>query len=410
MQIERLKAEAGLGWPSREVDWAVVWGLVSRLQPLRSLALHTQNAPPVNLNLSPAEPQLQHLQVLNLTKSNLTEVPSAVQYFTQLVQLTLDFNSLTALPSWLQGLTRLQRISARSNQIAHIPDSAMAALTQLTCLDLGHNRIPALADSVYGLTSLKELLLEHNELTSLSDDLQHLRSLTRLEVWENRLQSLPHSIGSMAQLRRLRFDNNPGIVLPDGLFRLTALNELVLTTSGDVEADFTTSAGHNALPEAFGNLLGLQVVQIGGAVAGLQPSLPRLTNLRTLYLCDAQTFPRWLGSLSTLTCLALSGIEGRPIPSTYGALTALASLELENCPSLRRLPNSLVALTKLTQLIVTDCPELAYSGARGIECIGYMTQLRTLILDSCDLSDVCELSRGHDRLGNESVCSSKMHR
>ena len=395
LQIEKLQAVLGSfrqygpgASASAADDWAVVWGMVSQLQPLRYLALSAFISPPANLTFSPAE-HLRFLRVLDLGNNSLTEVPSALQHLTQLVDLRLDRNLLATLPEWLSGLSRLQHLGLSNNHLAHIPDTVTAALTQLTRLDLMFNALTALPPSLYGLANLRDLSLAYNGLASISDDIQRLRALTSLEVRGNRLQALPETIGNLPALRRCYFDDNEAIFLPDSLFGLTTLQEWVLMFGDEGAAGFSSSAGTDILPECFGGLVGLRELALDGDVRELPSSLSRLTNLVSVNLSGLQSFPPSLGSLVKVTSLDIGFSDGALFPDSYGNLTALESIRLESCDALQRLPTSMANLKNVTLLIASGCGSLGASGAEGIECIGGMAQLQKVDLRLCGLAEVC---------------------
>ena len=143
-------------------------------------------------------------------------------------------------------------------------------------------------------------------MESLPDDIQQLRALTFLNVFDNSLQTLPQTIGSLTQLQRFDFYyRNDNVHLPDSIFSLTTLEDWKSMFFGD-EGSFTTSAGPNVLPKAFGGLAGLRTLTLYQVDPPL--SAWRLTNLRYVSLSYIEGFPQSLGALTNLTELHLESI------------------------------------------------------------------------------------------------------
>lgn len=142
---------------------------------------------------------------LNLWKRRLGRVPESVWEQIGLETLVLADNELT-------------EVSARIGQ-----------LKCLRMLDLGHNALHALPESLGDLDGLSDFLyLHNNRLMSLPASLARLKRLRYLNISGNVLETLPECVCEMRSLIELRASDNPLTVLPDSIRQLTSLRELHL--------------------------------------------------------------------------------------------------------------------------------------------------------------------------------------
>ena len=109
-----------------------------------------------------------------------------------------------------------------------MPDG-ICELTQLTILNLNHNKLTTLPDGICELTQLTELYLHNNKLTILPDGIGQLTQLTELYLNDNQLTILPDGIGQLTQLTKLDLSRNQLTKLPDGMGQLTQLSILWLS-------------------------------------------------------------------------------------------------------------------------------------------------------------------------------------
>ena len=82
---------------------------------------------------------------------------------------------------------------------------------------------------------------------------------------------------------------------------------------------------------------------------------------------------------NVLETLVIVGCKITVLPESIGNLTALTTLNVNDCPGLTSIPESIGQLSALTTLYVNDCPGLTSIP----ESIGNLTQLKTLSLDNC---------------------------
>lgn len=164
---------------------------------------------------------------VDLSFSQLKELPAEIGSLSQLEELHLRNNELTSLPDELGSLTRLEELDLRSNRLTTLPP-AIAGLTSLEELDLGSNLLAELPAELGKLTKLEELKLMHNRLESVPPELGRLGDLSTLLLNGNRLATVPKEFGNLWSLQELDLNKNDLVSLPGELGRLHRLGLLAL--------------------------------------------------------------------------------------------------------------------------------------------------------------------------------------
>ena len=202
---------------------------------------------------------------LDLSQSELTNLPSYIRQRTNLQELNLFGNQLTELPDWIGELTNLTTLDLYANELTELPPG-MGNLTNLTFLDLFGNQLTALPAGIGELTNLTELRLSNNQLTALTPGIGNLTNLTELFLSNNQLTALPPAIGNLTGLSWLDLGNNQLTALPPAIGNLTGLSWLDL--------------GNNqltALPPEIGNLTGLtSLILTNNQLTALPPEIKNL--------------------------------------------------------------------------------------------------------------------------------------
>ena len=198
---------------------------------------------------------------------------------------------LTELPDSLWKLTQLTDLNLSHNQLTTLPDSLLAQLTQLTVLNLASNQLTALPDSLGQLTQLKSLDLSINQLTTLPDSLGQLTQLQSLALSSNQLTALPEWLEQLTDLKEIIWIGLE--VLPVQICRLQKLELLVLGggTYQHRKGTITMWLPSNnkyafrQLPNEIGDLTSLKALLLGSCqITDLPPSLAQLEHLTTLSL------------------------------------------------------------------------------------------------------------------------------
>jgi hypothetical protein len=104
--------------------------------------------------------------VLDLSFSDLSQVPVEIGELEQLEDLALQGNRLSALPPSIAALTRLRGLYLWDNQLTELP-AGIGNLARLEYLDLSDNRLTTLPADIVRLTRLQCLDLRGNHSVTL---------------------------------------------------------------------------------------------------------------------------------------------------------------------------------------------------------------------------------------------------
>ncbi len=162
----------------------------------------------------------------------------------------------------------LERLYAAEISLASVP-SWIGSLTRLRTLDLGHNLLSSLPDSMAALEALEILYIHDNRLSELPAWIGSLRGLTYLNVAENGLRELP-SVARLSRLIELRAMHNRLTGVPE-LPR--SLRELHLRGNECVAVPATV----RGLPEL--RVLDMRANRLSGRLPEWLAELPRLEKL-----------------------------------------------------------------------------------------------------------------------------------
>ena len=147
--------------------------------------------------------------------------------------------------------------------------SWIGSLTRLRTLDLGHNVLASLPDSMRELQALEILYIHDNRLGELPAWIGSLRGLTYLNVAENGLREVPELAG-LTRLIELRAMHNRLTDVPE---LPPSLRELHLRGNECVEVP----AAVRGLPEL--RVLDMRANRLAGRLPEWLAELPRLEKL-----------------------------------------------------------------------------------------------------------------------------------
>jgi len=119
------------------------------------------------------------VEILNLKKQKLKNIPEEIQVFTELIELRINKNRIEILPDWFGELTHLEIFSAERNRLSEFP---------IVLLEL---------------ENLRELYLGDNFITGIPIDIDALKNLEWLGLWSNLLRRFPSSLSDMPKLTTL---------------------------------------------------------------------------------------------------------------------------------------------------------------------------------------------------------------
>ena len=263
---------------------------------------------------------------------------------TRAIRLDLSHQHLTELPESVGELTELQVLELSFNNLMTLPDS-IGQLTQLHGLDVSRNQLESLPGAIARLKQLKALDLSFNELETLPETMGQLTRLRFLNLSFNRLKTLPKSIGQLRQLLALLLTQNPLESAPDSMEQLSELRHLSLSVNR-----------LKVLPKFVGRLIKLHYLDLSNyQFQALPDFIGKLTQLETLLLFGngLQTLPESIGQLTRLKNLQLSFNQLAAMPESMNRLVNLQILNLQR-NRLKKLPSFIAGLAKLEQLNLSD--------------------------------------------------------
>ncbi|GFP87559.1 plant intracellular RAS-group-related lrr protein 3 [Phtheirospermum japonicum] len=206
-------------------------------------------------------------------------------------------------------------------------DANEEVIHALLLLDLSHNRLEAIPDSISGLHKLEELNISSNLLETLPDGIGLLVNLKILDVSGNKLKKLPDSIAGCRSLIELDASFNNLMFLPTNIgYGLVNLQKLSIRLNN-----------LRAFPNSICEMKSLQTLDAHlNAIHGLPHAIGNLTNLEILNLSsnfnDLTEIPETVGDLINLRELDLSNNQIRALPETVYQLGMLTKLNLDQNP------------------------------------------------------------------------------
>jgi len=233
---------------------------------------------------------------LNLSRCNLTSIPSQVYSIPQLRELDLSDNRLRVIPIDLCNLSTLQLLKLDNNWIEDLP-AAIGDLPHLHELHIDDNLITRVPRAIDRLRDLRILTINSNKIDRLPDEIGQLSALESLMANNNKLTNLPPSIGGLSNLRRLWLDGNQLLNLPPEIGQLEVLEKLNLKNNlldklppelGKLPRLTILVLGGNLLTYVIRELCALPRLEVldlrGNLLANLPPEIGMLSNLRELLL------------------------------------------------------------------------------------------------------------------------------
>lgn len=124
---------------------------------------------------------------------DIDTIPADIAALTELTTLNVSGNMLSSLPPEIGSLTKLRYIYASGNELASLP-SQLWQLDSLQRLELDSNQLTVLPDGVGDVEKLWALHVSYNQLTTLPSSLMSLDSLVDLQITGNRICSLPQDM------------------------------------------------------------------------------------------------------------------------------------------------------------------------------------------------------------------------
>ncbi|KAF5808286.1 putative P-loop containing nucleoside triphosphate hydrolase, leucine-rich repeat domain superfamily [Helianthus annuus] len=238
---------------------------------------------------------LQHLRVLNLGFSGIEELPEDIGQLECLEELDLTRSNIKHLPDGICKLKHLKTLNLRGCKVCKLPED-VGQIDSLSKLDLTFSKIRDIPPSICKLKHLKELdLSECSELEKLPENLGDLENLNKLTVLYSKIRDVPSSICKLKHLKELElFECSELEKLPENLGDIESLNKLRVTCT---------------------------------KIRDVPSSICKLKHLKELELSkcfELEKLPENLGDLECLIRLRLKGLRKiRDVPSSICKLKHL---------------------------------------------------------------------------------------
>jgi len=117
---------------------------------------------------------------------------------------------LTVVPDCLTYRTCLYRaLDLSFNLLQDLPSDLPLTLPHLVSLNLSHNRLSSIPDSIFGFLHLRELNVSFNNLSELPPSICLLDKLRKMNASDNQISRLPPGVEQLQSLEKLNLLNNP---------------------------------------------------------------------------------------------------------------------------------------------------------------------------------------------------------
>ncbi|XP_052462846.1 uncharacterized protein LOC128020182 [Carassius gibelio] len=132
----------------------------------------------------------------------ICDLPDVSSLSEHLQYLNLSFNDLTQVPQEVCDLHQLQVLKMRNNPIEELP-AQISKLHKLQTLVVSFCKITQLPEQLYSLPCLQYLDMSYNLLSSLSSDIRHLRSSSGVHSVLTNSNVIPHHHSLKGQTKGL---------------------------------------------------------------------------------------------------------------------------------------------------------------------------------------------------------------
>ncbi|RWS21842.1 leucine-rich repeat-containing protein 47-like protein, partial [Leptotrombidium deliense] len=174
--------------------------------------------------------RISTLNFLEVSKTNLTEIPSKIDQLSNLTNLVLSGNKLSMLPTVIGNLKKLKLLDVSYNNLEALPDE-IGNLVDLQSLLLTMNNLSSLPSSLSKLSNLHVIKFGHNKLQKFPDALcdENLKlHLSEIHAPNNQIEDIPSNIDNLAALKLLDLSENKVKDVPGELSDCSKMKDLNL--------------------------------------------------------------------------------------------------------------------------------------------------------------------------------------
>ena len=131
---------------------------------------------------------LDALNYLEISDTNLTEVPDDISQLKNLINLALHRNQIEKVGAFFNELPKMKFFDISFNKLSSLPETLV--LEPVHTLNLSNNKLTFLGE-MSSAVNLSILHIEHNELEGMPDGLENLPHLLEIHASNNSFKSLP---------------------------------------------------------------------------------------------------------------------------------------------------------------------------------------------------------------------------
>lgn len=129
--------------------------------------------------------ELKYLKKLTLVSTKISELPAEIFSLPHLEYLNLKNNRIESLPPLFENNQIKELILGRNFITDEALTTFFSVFKELMVLDLGHNLLSEIPESLFSLKELRRLNLESNQLKRLHPKLKNLVELSHLSLSNN---------------------------------------------------------------------------------------------------------------------------------------------------------------------------------------------------------------------------------
>lgn len=306
---------------------------------------------------------LLFLRLVNVNFNNLTSISFLCK---NLEVLSISKNNLTIFPKEILELESLKELSISHNKFKNFPKEILE-LKNLNRLSLAGNKIDKLPKEIFILKNLQNLNLSENLFKVFPKEILELEGLNSLSLSANQIDKIPKEISKLKNLQTLGLSENGFIKFPEEISMLKNLNNLSLSKNKLTE-----------FPKEIAGLVNLHNLNLSNNRLNKFSAIEKLENLQDLILSknELKEFPKEITKLKKLQYLSFLKNQLSTLPKEIGELKNLINLNLSG--------NQLYVLPKeIGELINLSSLNLPYNQLSTLpKEIGNLRNLRNLSLAS----------------------------
>jgi Leucine-rich repeat (LRR) protein len=172
---------------------------------------------------------IRTLEHFDISGNDLNNLPSDICLLIHLETLNCSHNQLTNLSDLLEDLKQLKELDLSFNQFKRIPN-VIYSFKYLIRFNCEHNFLKILDTNIVNLKHLKILILDHNQFQSFHTlDFSQMKRLEYLHIAHNQLIKFPFNLHKLTHLKNLNLSHNNLTYFPIELLLINTLDVLNLS-------------------------------------------------------------------------------------------------------------------------------------------------------------------------------------